>query len=273
MQRAGLLILLALLLLSLGSATWGQTQKINDPIAAPPRAQRPCQHEVPTFKAPGQQKPSVAIRSITMAPGRESATIEMVNQSTKTITAYAYIADVTYTDGQHCVSEMMMERIGGIAMEEAGRHIPQTPDQELLLPGAVHQEVYRFGAANVNEVADLAITMEVVIYADLTAESTNQWVLDNFISQRAAEAQSDTLAADTIAAAMQDEHPVKSAQGRLAKLDQNDTTLFVLRQNLERASAHGISAEDEKRYLTYERDWHRSIAVTMAKHAKIVGHQ
>src|SRR5882672_3662221 len=142
---------LVLLGLCFSSAVWGQAQTINTTIAAP-SAQRPCQHEVPTYKAPGQQKPSVVIRSISMAPDRESATIEMVNQSAKTVTAYAYIADTTYTDGQHCVSEMMQERIGVIAMEEAGhRHITQASD-ELLLPGAVHEEVYRFGG-NVNEVA------------------------------------------------------------------------------------------------------------------------
>src|ERR1700694_1048377 len=214
----------------------------------------------------GQQKPSFTIRSIILTPGRKSATIEIVNQSGKTITAFAYAYDITLTDGQHRTGEYMSERLGTIAPKEAGLHLaPSSPDQEPIRPGDVYNEVFVFNEPG--KVADLAITMEVVIYEDLTSESINQWILDRLIAQRADAAQIHSIAAEAIAAAMQDEHPFNSAHDRLLKMKRTDTgtaeeAFIFAREDLEGRTF--ANAEEERKYLAGLLAHHRSFAALLA---------
>ncbi len=255
-------ILFALSVLLMSSATWGQ---IN--------SKRLCSSQVPIQKGPDQQQPSVTVRSITMASGRESATIEMINESTKIITAYAFIADVAYIDGVHCKSEQMTDWATTVAAQEAGKHV----NQELIKPGEVYRDVFRFN--DPQDVVGLTVTMEVVVYLDQTAESTNQYILDRFIADRNDFAQAESLAAQAITAAMQDVHPLKSAHDRLLKMEHNDTAtansaLLGTQQNLEPGNGRNFSTdEQERKYLAQQLADHRAYAVTFAKHAKIVGHQ
>jgi hypothetical protein len=225
--------------------------------------------------APRQQKPSVTIRSIILAPGRKSATIEIVNQSAKTITAFAYAYDITLTDGQHSKGEKMTDYVGVIAAEEAGLHLPPPPPgQEPIKPGEVHREVFLFGEPG--KVADLAVTMEVVVYMDQTSESINQEILDRFIADRTDEVQIHSIAAEAIAAAMQDEHPFNSAHDRLLKMKHNDTgtaegAFISARENLEGKTF--ANADEERKNLASLLASHRSYAATFERHAKIVRHR
>ncbi len=204
----------------------------------------------------------VKIRSIVLAPGRESATIEMVNQTTKTITAFAYAYDITLIDGQHRKGVHMAERIGGMIGRENRLQLAPAAVGPLE-PGEVHNEIFHFGEPE--KVAGLAVTMEVLIYIDLTSESINQWVLDNFIAQRASEAEVASSVADAIAAAMQDEHPHQSAHDRLLKMKHSETDL----RNLE--SGTFANVDEERKHLAWLLTYHRSYAATLAKHAKIAG--
>src|SRR5712664_3517739 len=181
MQRVCLLILRCALLLA-ASAVWARVPRL-------------CSNQVPILKAPGQQTPSVTIRSVTMSPGRGLATIELVNQSTKTITAFAYIADIAYTDGIHCKSEHLTDWVAIVAAQEAGIHVTH----ELIKPGQVYSDIYEFN--DPDNVVDMTVTMEVVVYSDQTSESTNQYILDRFIADRNDFAQAESLAAEAIAAA------------------------------------------------------------------------
>jgi len=206
-----------------------------------------------------------------MAPGRGSANIEIVNQSGKTITAFAYIVDISYTDGVHCKSERMTDWAGLVAAQEAGIQ----GGQGTIKPGEVYSEVYEFN--DPNHVVDMTATMEVVVYSDQTAESINQYTLDRFIADRNDFAQAESLAAEAITAAMQDEHPLKSSHDRLLNMKHNDTAtantaLLATKQDLE--PGHGrnfASADEERKYLATELVQHRAFAATFAKHAKIVG--
>ena len=241
MQRMFLHFVLALSALCLNSATWGQA---------------------------ASGSPNLKIRSIIMAPGRTSATIEMVNQSTKAITAFAYAYDITLTDGQHSKGDRMTDFIFSVAAENAGIHHTPTPDQQPINPGEVRREVFLFN--DPGKVSDLAITMEVVVYADMTSESTNQWLLGKFIADRTDQAQVESIAADAITAAMGDAHPLTSAHDRLLKMKHSGTaegSLISARQNLEGKTF--ATADEERKYLSRLLADHRSYATTLAAHAKI----
>jgi hypothetical protein len=255
MQRIYVFSLFMLALLS--SAAWGQEKQ----------KPTPAQQTMP----PVQQTPSLKVRSIVMAPGRKSATIELINPTTRTVTAYAYAYDITFTDGQHSKGEHMEERIGSIVFAEAGMRPMSAPDEGPIQPGEVRSDVFQFGEPN--RVADLAVTVEVVIYSDLTSESTNEWVLNNFIEQRAEGATRHFLAAEAIVEAMQDEHPVKSAHDRLLN-KKHVTNIESDIQNLEFASHRTFAnTEQERAYLAVTLAHHRSQAASLATHAKIVRHQ
>jgi molecular chaperone DnaK (HSP70) len=236
------------------------------------RAPLLCQQEAPILNAQGQQKPSLTVRSIIMTPDRESATIAMVNQSEKTITAFGYAYDVTLVDGRHSKGERMQERIGDIVFKEAGMHnnAPLPPDLQPIKPGEIRNEVFLFNEPD--KVADFTVTMEVVLYVDQSYESINQQILDIMVASRTAVAKSDAIAVQAISAGMQDEHPVSSAHDRLLKMRHSDPEaseawLTGAIQDLEGRTFANV--DEERKYLAALLAEHQSSIATLTKHAKI----
>ena len=170
-----------------------------------------------------QHEMGVVVRSVTIAADKTSATIEILNRSQKTVTAYACAYDQISTNGEHHKGEHMHDYLFTLAGEKAAKEVglvfPFQQDTRPIRPGEVRSEIISFSSAD--DVEDMTAHVDVVVYMDRTADSENQEILERFMSDRKEQAEVFAIAASNLETVLQDTldpHPMATALDRLSKL-------------------------------------------------------
>jgi hypothetical protein len=181
------------------------------------------------------------VRSMNVAPGNRSATVEVANISAKKITAYSLAYDITYADGHHQKGERMVEYLQGIIFTGEG----------VFSPGETRQERFSFA----QPAQSLTATVDVVIYMDQTAEIGNRAVFQTFLSDRNATAEmakkASTILQDVLASNA-DLHPIQTAITKLQAVQLNDSAAMAQNPGLNQESGIGARQWNARRTRVHE---------------------
>jgi hypothetical protein len=210
-------------------------------------------------------------------PATNLVTLTIANVSHKDITAYNMSIKETYADGHVNNHEMMADYVGRIALVKEYQGTPEEAIvRQQLGDGLFHSGDTRQEIVGVRPgLKDIQVVIDVVTYADQTAEATNADGLKRMIDHRKQEIASTKLADDIIKAALTDPNDA-SPSTTAAKKIQEQITLFKAQKHttldLETGTLQGvvdelkgISSRDAlSKYLTKSEER----ISTLAPHAK-----
>lgn len=227
----------------------------------------------------GQPAPRGArVRDVTLAADNGAATVEVVNTSTKNITAYAISYDVTYADGHHEKGERIVEYLQGIISSQQRLGINWS-GEGIFHSGEHRKEVMHFPSQTKGKsIVAVNAEVDVVVYMDLTADIGNREAFASLISDRASTAKVAESIASILENALADQndaHPLRTVRLRVGQM-MNSTVSPSTRaeiagalRNFDAAQADGTM--DEREYIRIALAEKNEQAVMTDKHAQIKG--
>lgn len=212
--------------------------------------------QVPDTKSKGM---GAEVKAIHFDAANGSATVEVVNTSSRDITAYGIAYTIRYSDGQSAQAERMVEYLQGIITAQTQRGASWTGEGEFHA-GESRQENFILGANHGNLAIGLDARIDVVIYSDRTADVQNEQVFQVFVSDRKGTAQVVAKASAILRDALSDSanpHPLDTASVAIQHLlDQPPDSvaaegqLKMILGNLRLARESSSRGElDERRYI------------------------
>lgn len=228
-----------------------------------------------------QNPKGAEVRNVTFDSNTKSATVEVVNTSTKDITAYSIAYDISYRDGHHEKAERVVEYLQGIIASQQKLGVNWS-GEGVFHPGETRKEVFQFGGQTKdNHVLTVNAVVDVVIYMDQTAEVGNDEPFKLLISDRTATARAAKDMAAILENALADKsdlHPLRTVSIQLHHLVKESTGSLPARaeiqsliDNLAKAQANG--GTDERKYITDTLAEKNQQAVLTVQQAQIRGQQ
>ncbi|HET8891123.1 MAG TPA: hypothetical protein VFQ41_19620 [Candidatus Angelobacter sp.] len=217
------------------------------------------------------------VRAVHFAPDNKSATVDIVNSSSKDISAYGVSYDITFADGHHEKGERLVEYLQSIISSQQ-RLGSQWSGEGVFHSGESRKELFEFSQGNA--VSTLNATVDVVIYMDQTADVGNDDAFRMFVTDRTATAKAAEKAATILQTALADQtdlHPLKTASMQLHQMMVNEPPKSLparadiegLIRNMAAIQASGRSDERESmKACLAEKNQQK---VTTLQHAQIRG--
>jgi hypothetical protein len=161
-------------------------------------------------------------------PSTNHVTLTIANVSHKDITAFNIAIKETYADGHVSEHELLEELVGKIlaAKELQGDHSREAESFRKLYgdggfhPGEVHNEQIPVDS----ELTRFEAVIDVVTYADGTADSTNKDGLQRIVDERQATIASKKMATEIIKAALADPNDSEPQMTAAKKIQDQATT-------------------------------------------------
>jgi hypothetical protein len=158
-------------------------------------------------------------------PQANAVTATVVNASQKNITGYNISIKETYADGHVSNHEMLFDYVGRIALVEDVQGTADEADirkqfgDGLFHPGESRNEIF----AVQQGLKDFQAVVDVVAYADQTADATNNDGLQRLLAHRKATVASTQVANEIIKAALADPNDVNPAATAATKIQERIT--------------------------------------------------
>jgi hypothetical protein len=214
-------------------------------------------------------------------PQTNMVTVQIVNNSHKEITAYNIAIKETYADGHVNKHELLCEYMGRIALIQEVQGTVDEADirkqfgDGLLHPGEIRDELIAVQAG----LRDFQSVVDVVAYADQTAEATNNDGLQRLLAGRKAGLASTQMSNDIIRGALADPNDTDPATTAATKI-QAQITLWKAQQHtavdpgvlqgvvaeLKAMSAHRTNTRDALQQFVVRRE---AQVATLSPHAEL----
>jgi hypothetical protein len=180
-------------------------------------------------------------------PQANVVTATVVNVSQKNITGYNISIKETYSDGNVWSHEMLFDYVGRIALVEEVQGTADEADiRKQFGDGLFHAGESRNEIFGVQQgLKDFQAVVDVVAYADQTADATNNEGLQRLLAHRKATVASTTVADEIIKAALADPNDADPAATAATKIQERITIWKAQHTivNFEPGEVQGMVAE------------------------------
>ena len=211
---------------------------------------------------------------------QRTLTLQVVNTSSKEITAYSLSIIVTYADGTINRSELSEDFLPAMISASESESVRQQEGNGAFAPGASREKV--IPNTNTNEITNVTASVGVVIYADRKADVQDERAFNRLLAMRKGSALAAQQVTEVLAGILADStisDPAAAAEAELKRLadgsgptrSSNDTDpkayakihLREVSQNIQRASNRN---EFVRQLVKQEKD----TATTATLHAQVV---